>query len=189
VLSRPAQTFSDLLDAESRRGRLHYVWIAARRPLLLLFVMGLALSLSSSDRLSVRTTIDGMISFLFLPLAAILAAGFLYLRSDRRVPLAHVVDAFFVSNAPWLLWILAFVTWETLTNALTISLTGATGILLTLSVPIVWAAYLDRQLLRIVLERQSVAIELIAARAIAWVLALGYFAGIAAWAQIVAWLR
>src|SRR5437868_5242650 len=111
------------------------LWIFARQPLLLLFSMGLALSLSSSDRLSLRTTVDGMISFAFLVVAQLAAVGFVYVRSDRRMTFARAVDAFFASNRPWLLWILVFVTWETLTHAMTISLTGATSILATLVIP------------------------------------------------------
>jgi len=165
------------------------LWLLVRRPLLLLFAMGFASSLSSSPRLSVRTTVDGMISFLFLAVAELLAATYLYVRSDRRVPLAKLVDDFFVTNRPWLLWILIFCAWESMTGGLPISLTGATAFLATLAVPAVWAAYLDRRLLRDVLGRQSVTLDLCATRAITWGLALVYFFGIAVYADVVDRLR
>ena len=184
ILRRPTVTFRDVIESPERG-----VWVLLRRPLLLLFSMGVALSLSSSNRLSARTTVDGMISFLFLPVAGILGVGYTFLRIDRRLPFSRVVDAFFLSNAPWLLWILVFVTWETLTHALTISLTGATAVLATLVVPMLWTVYLDLQLFRIVLSRKAVAVDLIVSRGIAWIFALGYFVGIAAWAWIVAVMR
>ncbi len=183
VLRDPGGTFRELLESSGDGA-----WRLLRRPLLLMFSMGVALSLSSSNRLSARTTIDGMISFAFLPAAEIVAAAVVYARSDRRLPFARVIDAFFVSNSPWLLWTLLFCTWETLTHALTISLTGATVALSTLAVPLVWAAYLDLQLVRIVLSRRSVAGEIVAARTIGWTIGICYFVGIALWAQIVAWL-
>jgi hypothetical protein len=165
------------------------LWIFARQPLLLLFSMGFALSLASSNRLSLRTTADGMISFAFLVFAELAGIVFVYLRSDGRMTFADAVDRFFANNRPWLLWILVFVTWETLTHGLTRSLTGATEILATLIVPAAWAAYLDVRFFQILLGRQAVAVDLIAARAISWTIALGYFFGIAAWAQIAGWLR
>ena len=160
-----------------------------RRPLLLLFVMGVGLSLSSSDRVSLRTTVDGMISFAFLPLCMVLGVGAVYLRSNRRLPFSRVVDGYFESNRPWLLWTLVFVTWETLTHALTISQTGVVWVLATLVVPIVWAGYLDVQFFRVVLSRRVAVADLLLARGISWTLAIGYFFGIALWAQVVAWLR
>ena len=163
-------------------------WTFARQPLLLLFSMGFTLSLASSDRLSLRTTADGMISFAFLVVAQLAAIGFLYLRSDRRMPFARVVDSWFASNRPWFIWMLAFVVWETVTRGMG-SLDALKVIVATFVVPLIWAACIDLQFIRALLGRQSVAVDLIAARAISWTIALGYFFGIAAWAQIVAWLR
>ena len=164
------------------------LWIFVRQPLILLFSMGFVLSLSSSNRLSLRTTVDGMISFAFLVAAELAALAFVYWRSDRRMPFAQAIDRFFASNRPWLVWILAFVTWETVTRTVP-SMTAVTAVVATLVVPAAWAAYLDRRFFRVLLARQSVTFDLVASRAIAWSLALGYFFGIAGWAQIVAWLR
>ncbi len=189
VLGDPNRTFREMAASPQRD-----VWTLIRRPLLLAFAMGLLLSLESSARLSLRTVVDGMISFAFLPLVEILAVGAIYLRTDRRLPFARVVDAFFVSNSPWLLWILGFCLWRIPRTAVensTFAFSTVIVILLTMLVPICWSAYLDLLFFRIVLPRRarSAAMDLGTARAIGWVGGLGYFLGIALWAQAVAWMR
>lgn len=189
VLGDPAATFRQMAASPQRD-----VWTLIRRPLLLAFAMGLLLSLDSSGRLSLRTVVDGMISFAFLPIVEVLAVGAVYLRSDRRVPFARVVDAFFVSNSPWLFWILGFCLWRiprTPVENSSLTFSMSLTILATMLVPICWSAYLDMRFFRIVLPRrsQSAAMDLATARAIGWLGGLGYFFGIAAWAQVVAWLR
>ena len=189
LLRAPGRTFRELA-ASSDRG----AWTLLRRPLLLLFAMGLLLSLGSSGRLSVRTLADGMISFAFLPATQIAALAVVYLRGDRLVPFARVVDAFFVSHAPWLLWILVFSVWilpRTAEQMSTMSFKGSLVVVGSLVVPACWAWYLDLQFFRVVLPRASgrAGIDLLTQRVIAWTASLGYFFGIAAWAQVVAWLR
>jgi hypothetical protein len=162
-----------------------------RRPLLLMFAMGLGLSLASSTRVSLRTIVDGMISFTFLPVSEVFAVGVVYLRGDRRVPFTRVVDGFLESNAPWLLWILAFCVWQAALSPTVISDSTSNLLVASLLVPACWAAYLDLRFFRIVLSRPrgAAAADLIIARVVGWTGALGCFYGIAGWAQIVAWLR
>src|SRR6266513_5749445 len=115
ILRASAVTFRDLSTSPDRG-----FWTLVRRPLLLMLAMGLVLSLASSTRVSARVVIDGMISFAFLPLAEALAVGIVYLRGERRLPLTQVVDMFFVTNSPWLLWILAFCVWQSAARTPTI---------------------------------------------------------------------
>jgi hypothetical protein len=190
VLRAPAATL-DALAASADRG----AWTLVRRPLLLTLAMGLTLSIASSTRVSARVVADGMISFAFLPIAEALAVGVVYLRGDRHLPLTRVVDMFFVTNSPWLLWILGLCAWlaavpQSSTTLLSYSTVNI--ILASMVAPACWAAYLDFQFFRLVLRRRSgnaAWADLFTARAIGWVVALGYFFGIAAWAQIVAWVR
>src|SRR4051812_44748225 len=116
VLRAPALTFREMA-ASSDRG----LWTLIRRPLLFLLAMGMILSLSSSTRVSARVVLDGMISFAFVPLAEVIAIGVVYLRGDRRLPFTRVVDAYLVSHAPWLLWILIFCTWQAAMSPTTMS--------------------------------------------------------------------
>ena len=169
-------------------------WTLLRRPLFLLFAMGLLLSLESTGRLSVRVVADGMVSFAFLPLCELLSIGVVYLRGDRRLWFAAGVDAFFATNAPWLFWILGYCLLRVTRTPLQASgppslLVYATGA--TMLVPICWSAYLDWRFFHVVLPRTngSPFADFLTQRAIAWTCALGYFFGIVGWAQLVEWLR
>lgn len=186
VLRAPAETFRELAASDDQGA-----WTLVRRPLLFMFAMGLVLSLSSSTRVSLRVVVDGMISFAFVPLAEVVAVGVVYLRGDRRLPFTRVVDAFLVSHAPWLLGMLVFCAWQAAVSPTTMSDGTARLLLASMLVPVCWAAYLDLQFLRIVLSRRGAgaAVDLAIARLVGWTGALGYFFGIAGWAQIVAWLR
>ena len=188
VLRDPAETFRDVVAAP-RRG----AWTLLRRPLFLLCAMGMTLSLHSGGRLSVRVVVDGMVSFAFLPVFEVIAVGIVYLRGDRRLPFARVADAFFVSNAPWFLWLLGLCVWRFTQTPLEASGWSPTTYAIvrgSLCVPILWSAYLDLQFFRSVLPRSSggPTADLVVARGVAWAGGLGYFFGIAAWAQLVAWL-
>jgi hypothetical protein len=156
-----------------------------------MFAMGLLLSVSSSTRVSLRIVVDGMISFAFLPISEVLAIGVVYLRGDRRVPFARVVDGFLKSNAPWLLWILVFCVWQAALSVTVISDTMVKILVASLLLPAGRAAYLDLQFFRVVLSRPGgvAATDLIIARVVGWTCAIGYFFGIAGWARIVAWVR
>jgi len=186
VLRSPAVTLRELA-ASTDRG----AWTFVRRPLLFLFAMGVVLSLSSSTRVSARTVVDGMISFAFVPFFEVLAVGVVYLRGDRRLPFALVVDAFLVSHAPWLLWILGYCAWQAALSPTKLSDTAGLALVGSLVVPACWAAYLDLQCFRIVLSRRTADafVDLALTRLVGWTGVIAYFFGIALWAQIVAWVR
>src|SRR4051812_15681396 len=162
-------------------------WTTVRRPLLFLFAMGLLLSLLSSPRISVRTVVDGMISFAFVPVSEAIALGLVYLSGERPLPFSRAFDGYLASHRPWLLWILACGVWQALLVPATMSQTMSTTLLVSLLVPAVWAAWLDLQYFRVVLGRRHSERDLVIARFVGWTGALGYFFGIAGWAQIVAW--
>ena len=186
ALYAPAATYRELAASDDRGA-----WTLLRRPLLVVLAMGVLLSLASSPRVSLRVVVDGMISFAFVPLAETIAAGAVYLRSGRRVPFTRVVDVFLVSNVPWLLWIVGFCAWQAMLVPTVMSARAAIAIVVSLAAPAAWAAYLDLHFFRAVLARSSPEswVDLVITRAIGWTGALGYFFGIAAWAQIVAWFR
>jgi hypothetical protein len=54
--------------------------VALRRPLLLAFTLGCAVSLLASGRLSARLIVDGAVSFAFVPVFEVLAFAALYRR-------------------------------------------------------------------------------------------------------------
>jgi hypothetical protein len=189
VLRDPAGTFRVLTAAPTRGA-----WILVRRPLLLLLAMGLTVSLHSAGRASLRVVVDGMISFLFVPLCEIVALRIALVRRRSDVPFSRAVDAFFVSNSPWLLWLLGFWMWrftQTPLQASAFSFRAVSALSLSWLVPLIWCGYLDTKFFRALDARHSNSVvrDLAVERAIAWLLGLGYFFGIAVWAQLVAWVR
>ena len=96
-----------------------------------------------------------------------------------------------MSNSPWLLWILGFCIWQAALSPAVMSETTGLILVASLIVPAAWAAYLDLQFFRLVVPRGAgtAGIDVITTRVVGWLGCLGYFIGIAAWAQIVAWLR
>jgi hypothetical protein len=83
-------------------------WLAIRRPLLVAFVFGCAISLMTSGRLSLRLVAPATLYSSFVPLLEI--AGLAVVWPWRQSPLsfARAIDLFFVSHTPWSLWLCAF---------------------------------------------------------------------------------
>jgi len=180
----PAGTFREL-SKEPAAG----FWVLLRRPLWLAFVCGCVVSLWASGRLSVRLIADGAVSFAFLPVFSLLALAAVYRRSPRRVPFAHAADLFFVANAPWLLWMVAFAALRCLQSPLQAAAPPGTlswAIRLSLLLVAAWSAYVDLQYFREVLPRPAGgARDLMLQRAIGWTCSAAYFLGIAIWPEIV----
>jgi hypothetical protein len=189
VLIHPASAFRELI-AEPDGG----AWVMLRRPLLLALFAGCTVSLQASGRLSARLVADGIVSFAFVPLFEIIALAIVYARVARRVPFARATDAFFAANAPWLVWLVACAVLRSVETPMQATALP-TALLWTFALSIVpaaaWSAYVDLQFFREVLPRPGggAVRDLLLARAISWTGILGYFLGIAAWAQFVAWIH
>src|SRR5262249_47789435 len=106
VLVAPRRTFRELADAPPPSR----VWLA--RPLVLLLLVGATVSLQASGRASARLVLDGMIGFAFVPVFMITAMAIVYKRRLRSVTFGQAVDVFFMANAPWLAWLIAFDLWR-----------------------------------------------------------------------------
>ena len=189
VLGSPAATFREVATA-SRSG----AWTLLRRPLLLLLAMGITLSVLSSNRISVRVVADGMVSFAFLAVIETIALGIVFLREKRALPFARAVDAFFVSNSPFFLWMLAFWVWRFAVTPLQATAWPSARMTVaatSLVIMAVWTVCLDLQFFRVVLPRRSggALVDLLLQRAIAWTAGLTYFFGIAVWAWLVGRIR
>jgi hypothetical protein len=116
-------------------------WIAIRRPLLVAFVLGCAVSLLTSGRVTLRLAGPATLYWSFIPLAGI--AGLLVV-SGRRLH-AAMVDEFFLSYAPWMLWITAFAAlWAFVPPADAFARTGYPWVWEALAlVAMVWSARAD----------------------------------------------
>jgi hypothetical protein len=183
VLIDPAATFRELTKEQ-----IGGLWVLLRRPLRLLFICGCVVSLWASGRLSVRLIADGAVSFAFLPVFSLAALAAVYWQSPRRVSFARAADLFFIANAPWLVWLVAFAALRALespTLAAAPPLVLSSAIELSLVVVAAWSAYVDWHFFREVLPHPSgSARDLILQRAIGWSCSVAYFVGIAIWAEI-----
>jgi hypothetical protein len=186
VLVQPARTFRALANEHARGA-----WTMIRRPLLLALVFGCFVSLQASGRLTVRLITDGVISFAFIPIFEFLSLALVYRRAPRRVPFAEAVDAFFVANAPWLLWLFLFTairSVQTPEQAAGMPIGWLSTLLVSLVPFAVWSTYIDVQFFRSVSVRPGVAADVAIQRFISWVCILGYFVGQELWEYIALWI-
>lgn len=104
LMVAPAPTYARLARERSSVGPLR----AVRRPLLAAVVVGVAMALSTTGHvtpmLALRTTVAwSFVVVLQVAIAMLLIAG----RARRTVGVARGLDLFFLSHAPWSLWLLA----------------------------------------------------------------------------------
>ena len=188
VLVAPARTFRELADAPPAPR----TWLA--RPLFLALLLGATVSLQASGRASARLVLDGMIAFAFVPVFMIVAMAIVYRRRPRSVTFGQAVDVFFVANAPWLVWLIAFNVWRSfLTPAQSSTMLAVPYYLsaLTFVAVAVWSTYVDLQFFRVFLTNENgrPGRDLLLARAISWVAIIGYFVGHEFWELFALWIN
>jgi|RhiMetdeSRZDD1v2_1073273.scaffolds.fasta_scaffold21343_3 hypothetical protein len=164
-------------------------WVAARRPLRLLFVMGCVVSFQASGRLTARLIVDGAVSFAFIPVFELASLAIVYWRRPQPISFARASDLFFAANAPWLVWLLGFVTLrsvQTPRQATALPLPLLWTLEVSLLAIAAWTFSIDRRFFREVLPRPDGRSDrdLLLQRAIAWSCGLWYFFGLAVWPEI-----
>jgi hypothetical protein len=159
-----------------------------RRPLLLLLVMASVVSIETSGRFTLRLIADGAISFAFVPFFEVLSLGVVYRHEPREMPFARAVDLFFARQWPWLFWLAAFATLRAVSTPMQ---AGAPPpivfdlVLASLVPAAAVSAWIDLRYFRDVLPGRGSAIRsLLLQRGIGWFCTLGYFLGVAAWADV-----
>lgn len=168
-------------------------WLIVRRPLLLAFVLGCALSLVASGRVSVRLILDGAISFAFVPVIEAAAFAIVHRFGARRMRLARAMDLFFATNGPWLLLAVVLAALVALQPPRAIPPWTVPPkirvVAAVLALTIAWSAYRDFIFFRDTLRRSAAAAvrDLVLLRAIAWPCGIAYFFGYAIWPLIVSW--
>jgi len=156
-----------------------------RRPLLLAFVFGCAVSALASGRFSARLIADGAVSFAFVPAIELVAFALVYGTGTRqRLPFARVVDLFFTGNTPWLLWLAGLATVGCLVSPRHIG-SWILPIGLSMLVPIAWSASIDFHFFREVTNRpaREAIRDLVLHRTLAWTSGAAYFFGIVIWSE------
>jgi hypothetical protein len=187
LLLRPADT---LRAAAARTG--NGAWVLLRRPMLLLVFIGATVSLQASGRLSARLLLDGMVAFAFVPVFELISVAIVHRLNRGRMPISSAVDLFFLTNAPWLLWIVAF---DILRAALTSAEAGGVIFAWHMAVPLsallvaVWTTWIDRAYFREVLGPARADRALVIQRAISWICIGGYFVGHEVWELLAVWIK
>jgi hypothetical protein len=174
----------------------HPVWIALRRPLLQLFVIGCAVSLTVSGRLTVRLIAGAMIGWALIPALEISAFAVVRARAGGRDAFAIDLDRFYGSERPWLLWfaavaaVLAFLT-PAQTDAWSESPLVLTIVAVTAIAAAVLAGRLDLIFFRDVFGRSPADArrDLLVQRALVWIPGLVWLFGFVSWPIIADWLH
>jgi hypothetical protein len=181
----------------SRRSVLHFAcsmeqqpshpdaWLAIRRPLLVAFVFGCAVSLMTSGRLSLRLVAPATLYWTFVPLLEIAGLAAVWPWKRSPVSFARAIDLFFVGNTPWSLWLCAFAAaWAFFPPARVYAWTGnfwpwyAPALAVAL-----WSACLDFRFFRDIPGRTPARAcrDLALQRFIAWTGGIVWFMGPPAW--------
>jgi hypothetical protein len=151
------------------------VWIALRRPLLTVAMLGCAMSLMTSGRLTLRIAGPAAVCWSFVPLLEIASLAAV---CGRGVS-AQLIDRFFEGQWPWLLWLTVFAAmWGLAPARFVIGRTGYPTVWYVLAVvAAVWSGRLDYRFSRTVLKRTraGAARDLAVERLICWPAALAIF--------------
>lgn len=123
-------------------------WLASRRPLLLLVVLGAFVSLTAAYRLTLGHVVWAMLGWAFLPALQVVGlAGTLAIFRRRRLrELPRMIDLSFYGRAPWHGFLVALVLWHVLlldprTSFFSLFLGGPVPIAIVLCA--IWARVID----------------------------------------------
>ncbi len=142
-------------------------------------ILGCAVSLLASGRLTLRLILDGTLSFAFVPLCELVAYAIVYKVQRGTRPFAQAVDRYFAGNTPWLWWLVAFMAVGALLPARRLGSVLA-PLLFTAPIPIALSVRFDWRLFRADGRTPpQAAADILLQRAIAWSLATAYFFGVA----------
>jgi hypothetical protein len=84
------------------------LWLACRRPLFVAFIIGCAVSLLTSGRLTLRLVLPATLYWTFVPLAEIAGLVFVWRARPPGASLPHAIDRYFRNSLLWLLWLTVF---------------------------------------------------------------------------------
>ncbi len=152
-----------------------------RRPLLLLLLLGFAVSLFTSGRFTLRLIVDGALSFAFVPVCQILGLAAVYpFRARRALSFPAAVDRFSAGNAAWFWWMTAVMVTIAVVPVLN-QPRLLSPLFLSMSVPIVWSVAIDVRFFREAFGHtgRRAALDIAIERFVAWSAWWIYFFGAA----------
>src|SRR5580765_7808241 len=81
------------------------VWLAVKKPLVLAFFLGCAVSFLTVRTLTLRLVLPGMVYWSFVPLIEIVALAAVCWSDRQKFSFPRLIDSFFSGYRPWLLWL------------------------------------------------------------------------------------
>jgi hypothetical protein len=181
---RPTATYRRLAQHTATGGW----WIGLRRPLFSIFLLGCALSLIVSGRLTARLIAGGAVAWSFIPLFALASFAAVRRRARRSVTFSRDVDLFLAGGGPWVVWLISVAMVASFLTPFQAYAWSATSTpqmwLAATALPVaIWSGYIDFCFYRTVFERPLAGAvrDLLLQRAILWTVAIVYFFGFAGW--------
>jgi hypothetical protein len=174
VMIQPRSAFAALVRQPAGRG----IWLAAKRPLFLAFLIGCTISLVTSPGLNLRLAAGGTVCWSFVPLAGIAALIAVCGRKREGLSLARTIDLFFTGAGPWAAWLIGLCAiWSFLPPARAFAFSNPFWLYGGAAVAIVWSAWIDFRFFRLVLGRGRVGAwgGLLLQRLISWSLVILIF--------------
>ena len=162
-------------------------WLLFRRPLLVAFLLGCAISLLTAGSLTLRLVTSATVTWSFVPLLEMAALAVVWRLGSRRLSLPHAMDLFFTGHAPWSLWLIGFgAYWSSFPQPRGLYVTEWLWLLLAGGI-MAWSACIDFWFHRYVLESSpSRAVRhLLFQRAFCWTIGILLFGYGSLWADLV----
>jgi hypothetical protein len=146
-------------------------WTLVRRPALVGVVLGLTCAIAATDHVDLRIALSLIAWWAVVPVIQLAVA-------------ALAIDLFFMSQAPWSLWLLAYAGWEMLTP---VWLRPANIVVWCAAVPIVWTTVILRAFFRVVIgaSARGAWTRVVLHQTATWALFLAYYGtSIAIWPRL-----
>jgi hypothetical protein len=161
---------------------------ALKRPLLVAVVLGTAVSIYATRRVTLGLALSAILTWSFAVAVQALAAAALVASSKRRrSSLPSALDLFFLGHGPWSLWLIAAAAWSAL---LPRPDKMDTIVVASAAVPIAWTAVIVFAFCRTVLddEPRTAVIRTLFHQSLIWTFTFIYAAVVMQfWPRIIGW--
>jgi hypothetical protein len=167
---RPALGFKRLVELPEAK-----TWNSLRRPLLVGLMSGCMFSLWASQRLTLRHLVDGTLNGSLLLFGQFIAMAFV--RRGTTISYSRAIDLYFSGFGPWLVWMIGMSAVWAFAPMQAFVWAGLRTILISVSLVVLWSAYIDFQFFRQVFKRSAMraAWDLLQHRVVSWLIFMVIF--------------
>jgi hypothetical protein len=187
VMMQPSRAYEWLAALPNKEGE----WAGVGKPVFVAFVLGCVVSLLATDRLTLRVVGPASVYACFVPLVEILALIAMGWK-NRKNSISGTIGLFFTGHGPWILWMLGFGAFWSLTSPTQFfAANGLRLLLYAAGIAALWSGYIDFCFFRQIRgeSRGKAMRTLVMHRAISWTLGFAIFGGGSLWPEIVRVLR